>query len=332
MSHSFYFAMTPYHVLLALADAERLHARATVFFWGAFGAAPEVFAALQSQPPLLPDMQVEGVIGPNKSPSLRQAGRKAIETSLARLDVDRVVVFNDKEVLSQVILGWASRRPGVRTVCLEDGSTFYNDFTPAQKPLRTIWRRRLSGIRGFSNVRVLGTHPFVQEIRVLRPDLVRAELQGRVLPLDVDLLHSPVLLEFAQRLLHQFRRSGISDGVPACPELLLMPPLRNVDDWASCAKPFMKSSANTAYKHHPRQSEPDPGGLRRRARELPRGLPLEVLYLLWRRTPAAVVGDGGSTALMSTRLFDASARIVGVCVGGLPAYAAAFQRLGIEFL
>ncbi len=327
---SFYLASTPYHLLLALADAERQGGPASLFFFGAFPSATLYLDALRAVPALLPDLQVNGIAGSAKSSPLRRRARIAIRDSLRHEQVSRLVVFNDRHDLSQLALALAARRCDTRRVCLEDGSSFYTQW---QAPSANAWtqlRKRCFAAPGWTPNRVLGTHPLVQEVRALRPDAVRPELRERVLGLDLDLIGSPVLQRFGERLIRALRDSGQLSDMPPCPDVLLAPPLEHALAWAERARPLVTGLARVAVKHHPRQSEVDPGNLLSLGAEVSRQLPLELLYLHWGRTPGLVIGEGHSTALLSTRLFDARARVLGLCVRSRPEHAAAYEMLGIE--
>lgn len=329
---SFYLASTPYHLLLALADAEHSGDPARLFFFGAFPSAALYLDALQSAPALLPGLRVDGLTGGEKGSALRRAARGAVRKCLRDAQASRMVVFNDRHDLSQLALALAARRRDVRRVCLEDGSSFYTQWlAPAAGGLARM-RKRCFTAPGWTPIRVLGTHPLVQEVRVLRPDAVRPELRERALGLDLDLLGSPVLRRFGERLVKTLRDSNQLGDLPSCPEVLLAPPLEHALAWAERARPLAAGLANAAVKHHPRQPEADPGNLLALGAEISRHLPLELLFLHWGRTPALLIGDGHSTALLSARMFDARARVIGLCVRGRPEHAPAYERLGIELM
>lgn len=330
MAGTFYLVSTPYHVLLALADAEREARPAALYFYGAFPSAALYLQALRDAPALLPGLVVEGLAGSAKSGTTRRAARAGLRSCLVRAQPDRVVVFNDRHDLSQFALALAARRADTRRVCLEDGSSFYTRWLAPATGFWTQLRKRGFTAKGWTAIRVPGTHPLVQEVRVLRPDAVRPELQARALRLDVNLLSSPVLKRFGERLLRLLRAAGLIGDLPACPEVLLTPPLENVADWAARVQEFLRASSGLAVKHHPRQAQANPGDLLRHGSEIARQLPLELLYLLWGRAPRCVIGDGNSTTLLSTRLFDADSRVVGLCTRGRPEHGAAYEKLGIE--
>lgn len=330
MGATFYLASTPYHLLLALADAERSPDPATLFFFGAFPSATQYLEALIQNPALLPRLQVEGISGSAKARDLRREARQRLRDCMALCAPDRVVVFNDRHDLSQLALAIAAAGKGVTRACFEDGSSFYTGWLAPPAGFWTQVRKRIFTAPRWTPIRVLGTHPLVQEVRVLRPDAVRTELRDRALALDVDLLSSPVLKCFGERLLASLRSAGAAGEIPDCPDILLAPPLEGVDAWASQARPWVAGSSHVAIKHHPRQGDADAGQLLQFGTEISRHLPLELLYLLWGKTPGLLVGDANSTTLLSTRLFDPHSRIIGLCARGRPPHADAYERLGIE--
>lgn len=330
MGATFYLASTPYHVLLALADAERARAQATLFFFGAFPSAAQYLAALLETPALLPGLHVDGIIGSAKARALRREARQRLRDCMELCSPDRVVVFNDRHDLSQLVLAIAAAGKGVTRACFEDGSSFYTGWLAPAAGFWTQLRKRLFTAPRWTPIRILGTHPLVDEVRALRPDAVRPELRGRAQALELDLLASPVLRRFSERLLHAMRSAGQTPELPPCPDLLLTPPLEKVEAWAARAREVLGESPGVAIKYHPRQAEIDPGNLLRFGPEISRHLPLELLYLLWGRAPRCVVGDGNSTTLLSTRLLAPDARVIGLCLRGRPEHTETYARLGIE--
>lgn len=317
-----YVASTPYHLVLALADAERQAGPSALYFYGTFPDADRYLAALQADPPLLAGLRVQGLARPAKHRAARRGAARALHTLFDALDPDRVVVFNDRHDLSQLALALASRRPGARRTCFEDGSSFYTGW---RAPPASRWDtlcKRLFTTRDWHPIGMLGTHPLVEDVRVQRLDAVREELRDRARPLALDVIRSPVLHALAQRM--------IDDETLTCPDVLLAPALINGPAWTAAARTLLPRSARVAFKYHPRESEDDPAALAGSGQEIPRHVPTELLYLLWGRTPAMLVGDGDSTALLTASLFNGDMRVIGLHTGPAPAHAPAYACLGIE--
>lgn len=322
----FYLVSTPYHCLLALAHAESSGVTPVLFLFGRFPSASDYLRVLGAQPPLLPGLIADGLTGTTDDRGLRRRARERLLQSLSRWKPRTLVVFNDRHDLSQVALDWAQRE-NVRRLCFEDGSSFYTDWLAPPAGKWTRWRKRLFTARNWEAIRVLGTHPALNEVCVQRPDAVRPELRGRAQALALDLPRSPVLRKLAADLLNDADRSRVLDSAP---QVLVLPALKAGPAWTLAARKLAANGSHIAFKYHPREAAEDPAGLRGLGAELPRHLPVELLYLLWGGGPATLIGDGRSTTLLTAGLFDAGTRIIGLYSGDAPPQIEAYIRLGID--
>ncbi|MGQ0621860.1 MAG: hypothetical protein ACT4QA_18395 [Panacagrimonas sp.] len=322
----FYLVSTPYHCLLALAHAESRNEIPVLFLFGRFPSASDYLRVLGVHPPLLPGLVVEGLTGSADDRGLRRGARGRLLQSLSLWKPGTLVVFNDRHDLSQVALDWA-QRDNARRLCFEDGSSFYTDWLAPPASAWTRWRKRLFTTRNWEPIRVLGTHPALDAVLAQRPQAVRAELRGRVQPLSLDLPRSPVLRALAEGLVREEDRSSALDGAP---DVLVLPALNADAAWTLAATGLIPKESNIAFKYHPREAASDPAGLRGLGMELPRHLPVELLYLLWGGGPGTLIGDGRSTTLLTAGLFDGRTRIIGLYAGAALPQAEVYARLGIE--
>lgn len=320
-----YLVTTPYHLLLALAHAESGGGPATIVLFGRFPDCERYWQFLASDS-WASSLHLRGVFGflPTQRPR-RRARRLLLETVRTQRP-SQLFVFNDRNEVAQAALD-AVFRQGGRRVCLEDGSSFYTDWQAPGASRWTTMRKRLFVARHWLPLRVLGTHPLVQEVRVLRPAVVRPELSARARPLDIELMQSPVLRRLAGRMV-----SETGATAEDCPETLILPGLEEDPGWSDALwrQRTGAASATVAFKYHPREARPDPLQLAGLARELPRHVAVELYYLAWGRAPRRIVGDGRSTTLLTAKLFDPDCEILGIYHGPQPAHAEAFSRLGIE--
>lgn len=322
----FYLASTPYHLLLALADAERRDRPTTIYLFGNFPSAALYLAALRRGLRALPLLRAEGMIGGYGDPVALHRALGAMGPLLDEVDPQRVYVFNDHHDLSQYVLGWARRRGRFRG-CIEDGSSFYTDWRVCDRvrPTRQL-RKRLSVSPAWTSICIPGTHPALQQLRVLRPELVRPELRSRAEPLDLDLLHSPVVAELAAQLLGDLRITPPEQ----CPDCLVAPSPESRLPWRAMLKDLVGANATLAYKYHPRELRGDPLHLAGCGAELPRDLPLELIYARWQAVPRRVIGSAGSTVLLTSRLFSPEAQVTGYYHGTPPSQVARYRSAGIE--
>jgi hypothetical protein len=236
--------------------------------------------------------------------------RRELRAQIAVARPLSLTVFNDREEAGQtVLIATAGEFPQARRRCAEDGSLAYSDFVFRGHSAITQLRQALRVGRKWSNVRVLGTHPLVQDFIALHPQLLREQLRGRrIQAFPASALDSPALRSLARALCAD---AGFDAGsVPADAAILTLShssyAQRNpeyVQMVAACAQKLTGRQERFFVKYHPRESHPDylklcaAGG----AEQIPRSVPAECLYLTLRDRPLTIIG-GMSTALLTAGL------------------------------
>jgi hypothetical protein len=228
-----------------------------------------------------------------------------------------ITVFNDREEAGQTLLADAARHhPQARRRCAEDGSRAYTRFTQRGHSLIGSWRQRLRVGPGWADVRVLGTHPLVQEFIALHPTLLRPELRGpRVRALPADALSAVSIRRLASSLC---AATGFDPAtVPENAALITLNHsayMRRNPEFAgkvhSCVAELRDAGTPLFVKYHPREADVDPLNLTSsgECREVPRTLPVECVYLPLRDRPLQVIG-GMSTSLLTAALLLPLARV-----------------------
>jgi hypothetical protein len=255
-------------------------------------------------------------IEPRKRPGFeaprRESGaiRRQLRTAILKARPVSMTVFNDCEEPGQVALIATARHfPQALRRCAEDGSLAYTNFVYRSHGLAMQLRQKLRMGRQWHDVRVLGTHPLVQEFIALHPSLVREELRHRpLLAFPSRSLESAALRSLAARLCEA--TGFMPQAVPAGATVLTVShssyAARNPeypDLMRVCARKLVDGRGHVFVKYHPRESQADylslcaPGI----AKEIARTLPIECLYLMLRDRPLHVVG-GMSTTLLTAGL------------------------------
>jgi hypothetical protein len=244
-------------------------------------------------------------------PDQRSAAiRRELRAQIALARPISLTVFNDREEAGQTVLITTARDfPQARRRCAEDGSLAYTEFVFHSHSATTQLRQALRVGRNWSNVRVLGTHPLVQDFIALHPRLLRAELRGRrIQAFPARELDSPTLRSLASALCAD---AGFEPrSVPEDAAMLTLShssyAQRNpeyVQMVAACAQKLAGRPGHFFVKYHPRESHPDYLDLcvAGRAVQIPRTVPAECLYLTLRDRPLTIIG-GMSTALLTAGL------------------------------
>jgi hypothetical protein len=219
------------------------------------------------------------------------------------------------------------------------------------RPLTTLEQAagRLLFGRDWCGISVLGTSRLVARGVFVHPGLVRPELAHLPkTPIAREALFSPRMRRLAGEIA---RVSGADPDCVASVTAVLTATHSSIASRASdyrtqmhaMVELLLRDHETLAVKYHPRQAEPDYLGLARDRRIvlLPRGLPLECLYVLAAAgadgrnessTLRLVIGDV-STTLLSARWLVPDARVVslGRPLGLLaPDVEALFSKLGIS--
>jgi hypothetical protein len=228
-----------------------------------------------------------------------------------------VTVFNDRQDAGQTLLIESAKRfPAARRECTEDGAHSYTTFTYRQHGAVTRLRQRWRLGRGWADVRVLGTHPLVQQFNASHPALLRRELRNdKARPFPLHRLGA----EAIRRLAACFCECVGFDPqrIPAGAAILTLNhsayARRNPDYVAlvrACVAQLRADAMPYFFKYHPREAAADSLDLRAQgaAGEIARTLPVECLYLRMREQPLLVIG-GMSTSLLTAGLLMPHARI-----------------------
>jgi hypothetical protein len=227
-----------------------------------------------------------------------------------------VSVFNDRQDAGQTLLIEAAKRfPQARRECTEDGAHSYTTFTYRRHGAVTKLRQRWRLGRRWADVRVLGTHPLVQQFNATHPELLRSELRGdNVRPFPLHRLGAETMQRLATRFceLVGFDPQRIMAGA-AIVTLNHSDYARRNPDYAAlvqaCVAQLRLSATPYFFKYHPREAAADylNLGTQGATGEIARTLPVECLYLLMREQPLLVIG-GMSTSLLTAGLLMPRAR------------------------
>lgn len=265
---------------------------------------------------------------PRVAPGLERHARpewsdvvRTIHQAVDRAELEAVYVFNDRQDVGQaVLIRTAQQCPQARRRCIEDGAQAYSNFVYRQAGWFRVLRRRRRCGGQWADIRVLGTHPLVQEFLAIYPDLVRDALQSRVYPMAAGALASPAMIEFATLIASACGYVHVSNPGGNSAVLALSHSsyaARNPAYAASvqaAAKALVGAGVSVAYKYHPRETDTDYlkivalGG---ETREVPRELPIECVYLLYGKAAVLLIG-GMSTTLLTGGLMLPNVSLLGI--------------------
>jgi len=255
--------------------------------------------------------------GPLAGARRRRQIKRAVLDAIAEAPCRSVVVFNDQKDFGQTaLIEVAGRFPGAVRQCADDGSLSYSGFSLPPHSLLTRLRQRRRHGPHWADVRVLGTHPLVQQFVALYPEHLRPELRDdRVRPFPLQHLGCDALRQFATASCDQmgYQVPDASEG----PILLTVShssvAARNpgyLQAMQACVATLVRRSRPFLFKYHPREAEADYLQIRRQtdwASEVPRALPVECLYILASARALNVLA-GASSTLLTASFFMPQAR------------------------
>jgi len=275
---------------------------------------------------------------------LRQQTLARIAALDADFAPDQVWVGNDRKVETQFALHLASRRKGGPAGrYLDDGLyTYLGDVRTRPWVRRVDWLvKQFSYGRWWHNAAQAGTSPWISEAWLAFPERARDQSPLRQRHrLEPGLFTTPA---FARLGVLAAREFGVDRQQLCAANLVLVLPHSNqfalnpglAEGLNDLVDEVARRGLHVAIKYHPREREPDPGGLRREGTsiELPALLPMELLLTLLR--PGTTLVGEGSTALLAAHWLrpDLRVRDLGLSRGGYAVRARAlFASLGLHAL
>ena len=279
---------------------------------------------------------------------VKRALRRDTLARLAALDAqfapEQVWVGNDRKVETQFALHLACTRAGAAVGhYLDDGLyTYLGDVRSRPLVRRLDWLvKRLGYGRWWHYADQSGTSPWIGTAWLAFPERARDQSpRRRREPLDPAWLRTRA---FARLGLLAAREFGLDRHRLQRASLVLVLPHSNqfalnrglVEGLRALVGHAANRGLTVALKDHPREREPDPGGLRRAGTtiELPPLLPMELLLILL--APGTVLVGEGSTALLAGHWLrpDLRVRDLGFSRDGYAARARVlFKALGLASL
>ena len=357
MTRGLYIASTPMIALAAAGAARAQGGRARLVLIEDFDLAPRLEALLRAWPDnpferivRLPGRHTEHLRGaPDRARGTRmfvtrlrvkRALRSETMAAIAALDADLrpdvVWLGNDRKVETQYAMHLAARRTGNPAPgrYLDDGLyTYLGDVRERRWIRRIDWLvKRMTYGGWWQRAAQAGTTPWIAEAWLAYPDLApSAYAAERRRRMPTQWFANRAFLRLSALAAHEF---GVPRGLlRTCSGVLVLPhsnQLRADPGLAARLRGVVRDAtadgSALALKYHPREMEPDPGGLLDggRAIALPALLPMELLLPLLPRG-SLLVGEG-STALLAAHWLrpDLRVRDLGLSQGGYAARARAF--------
>lgn len=275
-----------------------------------FGATKIAHLIEEGNTPFEKVILLRGVPGQNSSFGKlieRMWNVRFLAQFLAKEKITNVFIGNDARPEAQVILSYSKQKnSSCKGVYMNDGAAAYMLYAREKSVVR-YWIGKIFFGWWWQDVTVLGTSPWINEIRAIFPELVRPELQDipRVSIQKEDFLK----LKEESWVLEYMLIAGISPAdLENVQGFVILPHSAMLRKYPQCKEVFEKifswSTENKiaiATKFHPNEPSeelflvPKEGVLL-----IPKAIPFEFLYLFCEKPPSFLLGDV-STSLLTGR-------------------------------
>jgi hypothetical protein len=301
-----FVCFTPYHMLLAYSIALKEGQGKNNYLF-----AVQEFAEgelLSGNTPFKNIFSLPGTYTENalKKLLIRRKNASQIKAFVQDRDIQNVYVCNDARLESQTALKYAN----AKGIYIEDGLAAYVLFSPQSK----VTFAAQSSVY----VPVLGSSPWIKEMRATFPEYVLPELQR--IPVR------PVTREDVEKLRSEefFSTLKIPKDIDFC---CVLPHSNSTYSIEPILQQAQDKGFRIAVKYHPRELQRDYLSVEKRKdiTVIPQHVPIEMVYLKAQDALKVVVGDV-STALLTAKLLLPDARVVSLS-NNIPI----FEKIGIEY-
>jgi len=259
----------------------------------------------------IPEKSMMNVFKTNSVVSILKEGIDTLEKRYSDLPFDHLFTCNDGRPQSQVLQYICKKNNGLN-VYVEDGSELYNDSIGPQLPFHESIFYKLYYGPWHERIEVLGNYRYTDEIRALRPDLVREELKGK----KIESINRESLLDLkrtglTESILNEFGSDLTSEETDV---ILFLPHSDFVKQkdllslYRNIVEMLVEQNKKILLKYHPREKEHylTEGD---NSLAIPQSLPAEILILQMIGDPPIIIGDV-STCLLTSKFLKEEIEVI----------------------
>lgn len=325
-----YLCFTPYHILLSscVAYSRSDTVDKEIIIREGFPDAEKIIGGLKNwdQNPFkkhivikgkfsvgeIPEKSFLNVFKSNSVVNLEKCSLDTLKKIYTDDHFDKVFTCNDGKPQSQFLQYICKKKNGMN-IYIEDGSEVYNDsFRPPFPFHESIFYKLYFG-KWYERIGILGDYKYTDELRVLKPELVREELRHKkIKQIDMDSFINLKATGLTGSILNEFDIELPLDEeyiILFLPHSLFTNKKGLFKFYKKILSKLMKDGRKILLKYHPREKNHYLGGERNNVIVLPQSLPSEILILQMIDNPPVVIGDI-STCLLTSKFLKKDIQVI----------------------
>lgn len=325
-----YLCFTPYHVLLnsGIAYNRGTKSDKEIIIRESFSDVDKVINGLKNwkENPFDEILRIKGtfsveeiheksflnIFRKNSTINLEKSSINDIKKAYKGVSFDKLFTCNDGKPQSQYLQYRCKKNNGIN-IYVEDGSEVYNDSFRSLYPFHESILYKVYFGRWYERIRILGDYKHTDEIRALRPGLVREELKNKkVTSIGSENFTNLKETGLIESILSEF---DIELSLDKKPIILFLPHSSYIKKrdllslYKKIVKTLIENDKKIILKYHPRErhhylEEKDNNVL-----IFPQSLPAEIIVLQMIENPPVIIGDV-STCLLTSKFFKEDIQVI----------------------
>jgi len=260
----------------------------------------------------IPEKSIFNVFKSDSDINILKEGIDTLKERYANSSLSILFTCNDGRPQSQ-FLEYKCKKNGGLNIYVEDGSEVYNDsFRPPHPFHESIFYKLYFG-RWYERIGILGDYKYTDEIRVLRPDLVREELKNKnIEPIGLENFINLKKAGLTNSILNEF---DIELPKNKKPIILFLPHSSFIKKknllylYQKIVSELIKNDKNLLLKYHPREKNYYIGKEENDIKVISQSLPSEILILEMINNSPIVIGDI-STCLLTSKFLKKEIQVI----------------------
>jgi len=260
----------------------------------------------------IPEKSFLNIFRNNSTINLEKRSVNDLKKAYKGVNFDKVFTCNDGKPQSQYLQYKCKKNNGLN-IYVEDGSEVYNDSLRSPRAFHESILYKVYFGGWYERMKILGDYKFTDEIRALRPDLVRKELKHKkVKPIGLENFTNLKKTGLTKSILNEF---GIELPRNKQPIIIFIPhssfiKKRNLlSFYQKIVSKLMKDDKNILLKYHPREKNYYIGKEENDIKILSQSLPSEILILEMINNTPIVIGDI-STCLLTSKFLKKETQVI----------------------
>lgn len=260
----------------------------------------------------IPEKSILNVLKDDSVVNVLKEGIDTLKDRYGDVPLHTVFTCNDERPQSQ-FLEYRCKKNGGLNVYVEDGSELYNDSFEEPLPFHESVFYKMYYGRWYEKIRLIGDYRYTDEIRALRPDLVRDELKHKkIKPIGLKNFIGLKKSGLTESMIKKFKVKIDLDEdyvILFLPHSEFIKKRKQESIYNEMVEELQKNNKKILLKYHPRENDHYIMQHGENITILPQSLPSEILILQMIDNPPLVIGDI-STCLLTSKFLDEKIKVI----------------------